>query len=363
MLQVRTRPTGYRVRRGLVAAVTLAALLGACGGDGESNVASDSDNSERPADQKTVKMKMNATVAPDHPFTPAFKDFVKGVAKATENTSEKVEIQLFEAGQLFDIASQADALVNGEVEIAELVSPYLTGSIPALGVIDVPFIWESRQHQLDAVDGKFGELLNDAVRKAGAEPIAFLDNGGNELYNTVGPIDHPDDVKGKKLRLPGAYFSAWGAGMGAEPISIPGSEALLAMQQGTLDGHITPPAYYVTRNQFEVAKFATSGLELSRVMYILGFNAKTWEGLSDDTQNAIRSEGEKLQEAVREAMSTAEEEFEAQIDKVAKVSRISEDDRLKIWVPTGKRVVDQWLKDVGPEVGQPLLDAIKSAGS
>lgn len=346
-------------KKGLVAVISVVALLAACGNGDDPPQAS----AEKPADQKTVKMKMNATAAPDHPYTPAFKAFIADVATATENTSEKVDIQLFEAGQLFDIASQAEALLGNEVEIAELVSPYLTGIMPATGVIDLPFLWESRQHQWDAVDGEFGELLNEAVRAAGAEPIAFLDNGANELYNTVGPIEHPDDVKGKKLRLPGTYFSAWGAGMGAEPVSIPGSEALLGMQQGTLDGHITPPAYYVTRKQFEVAKYATRGLELSRVMFMLGFNADVWSGLSADTQEAIRDEGAKLQTTVRQAMAEAEADYNEQIKEVSDVTEIDEDTRREVWMPTGEPVIEQWLNDVGPEVGQPLLEAVESARS
>ena len=68
------------------------------------------------------------------------------------------------------------------------------------------------------------------------------------------------------------------------------------MQRGLLDGHITTDTLYITRKQYEAAKFATINFNITLYTYILGANEAAWDGLSGDTREAILKAVKKVQE-------------------------------------------------------------------
>ncbi len=145
--------------------------------------------------------------------------------------------------------------------------------------------------------------------------------------------------------------------MGVQPVTISGSEALAAIQNGTLDGHITADALYMDRKQYEAAKFATT-FNISSYSYMLGVNKDAWNTLSEDTKQAVSKAARQAQDELRTVMQKTADTYRQQMRSVATVSDPTPQQQAA-WEATGTPVWDQFLKD-NPS-GQALLNAALAA--
>ena len=102
------------------------------------------------------------------------------------------------------------SIENGSRHIGYMASGYLSAKVPELEVLELPFTVDNRETALAALDHSAGEILGQAVHeKTGFHVLGFWDNGFRHLSNAVGPIQHPNDAVGLKIRtLDSALYRA-----------------------------------------------------------------------------------------------------------------------------------------------------------
>lgn len=118
-------------------------------------------------------------------------------------------------------------------------SPYLSRVEPNINVLDLAMLKGMSEHEraemLDnGLSAKLGELLNAkmGVVVPGNWPIL----GRVYYWSTTKPLTNFDEFEGMQVRIPGgAGPAAVVEGMGGVPVVMPGSDAPLALQQGTVD--------------------------------------------------------------------------------------------------------------------------------
>lgn len=152
------------------------------------------------------------------------------------NVTENVTTQGHKAADLF--AMVADGRLDG----CYFASSYLTGRVPALGVLDLPFQAASRGAAFAALDGTGGALLAEAV--AGATPYCVLgwwDNGIRHITNGVRPIRHPNDCTGLSLRtLDNTLHQAAFGALGFRPEFIDVADLPKAVAERRVDAQENP---------------------------------------------------------------------------------------------------------------------------
>lgn len=146
--------------------------------------------------------------------------------------------------------------------------------------------------------------------------------------------------------------------VGVQPVTIAGIEALSAMQNGTIDGHITTDSLYIDYKQSQAAPYATY-FNISCYTYILGANRQAWEALSPDTQAAMETVMKNFQADIRSAMTAAGEISRAEIQKQAKQVTTLTPEQQAAWEATARAVWDRYVAD--NPTGRSLLDAALAA--
>ncbi len=158
--------------------------------------------------------------------------FSKSLAEMTDN---KFQIQVFAAGEIVPGLQAADAVTNGQVEMAHTASYYYWGKDPSFAFgTAVPFGLNQRMQNAWMYDGGGIDMMNEFYAK---HKIYGLP-GGNTGAQMGGwyrkEINTPDDLKGLKMRI-GGFAGAILAKLGGVPQQIAGGDIYPALEKGTLD--------------------------------------------------------------------------------------------------------------------------------
>ena len=152
------------------------------------------------------------------------------------DVTDNVTTQGHKAADLFTMVA------DGRLDGCYFASSYLTGRVPALAVLDLPFQAASRDAAFAALDGTGGLLLADAV--AAATPYRVLgwwDNGIRHITNGVRPIRGPNDCVGLSLRtLDNALHQAAFRVLGFKPEFIDVAELPKAVADRRVDAQENP---------------------------------------------------------------------------------------------------------------------------
>lgn len=161
-------------------------------------------------------------------------------------------------------------------------------------ILDLPFLFESREHCYSAVDGELGQALNDLLPQYGLINFGYADNGLRHITNNVRPINEPADLEGIKIRVMESpvYIDMFNL-LGANPTPMSFSEVYTALQQGTVDAQENGAGLvYATKFQ-EVQKYYS----LTSHVYSLdavAINADFYNSLPEDLQALVKEGAETI---------------------------------------------------------------------
>jgi TRAP-type C4-dicarboxylate transport system substrate-binding protein len=118
----------------------------------------------------------------------------------------------------------------------------ISGFIPALNIVGIPFSFDSNEKALAACEGELGDYVRREIRAKGLEVFhTILDFGMREITNSTRPVRAPDDLAGLKIRTQASkinieFFKTFGTS--AVPVSSP--ETFTALQTHVVDGVESP---------------------------------------------------------------------------------------------------------------------------
>lgn len=102
------------------------------------------------------------------------------------------------------------------------------------------------------------------------------------------PVVTMEDLKGKKLRMPGAAHSDWAKSVGAVPVNVSSSEMYNGLEKGQLDCASNAANDMKSRSLWDVAKHTTMvELGVYWAGYEYGLNPDFWAGLSADERRIM----------------------------------------------------------------------------
>ncbi|MDR2780286.1 MAG: TRAP transporter substrate-binding protein DctP, partial [Synergistaceae bacterium] len=163
--------------------------------------------------------------------------------------------------------------------------------------------------------------------------LAYGERGFRNLTNNKRSVAKPEDMKDLKIRVMQnpIYIDSFTA-LGANAVPMAWTEALTALQQGTIDGQENPLNVIAAYNINESNKY----LSITRHAYapnIIAMSMKTWNKLTPEQQTIVQ-----------ESATAA-----------AKYNRDIDNEKEAEWL--------QQLKDKGMEVAEPDLAAFREAVS
>jgi tripartite ATP-independent transporter DctP family solute receptor len=271
-----------------------------------------------------------------------------------ERTEGRFRVEIFPSGQLGSERVTFEQLQVGAQEMAISGTPVLSGWVPEGQVFDLPYLFETRDQGLNALNGTVGDWWRQLLLdKTGIRSLGFLDYGFRHVYNSKRPISEPSDLSGLKLRVlqSRTYISAYEAfDVQATPMAY--GEVYSGMQQGVIDGGEANVIGYMTSRLHEVGRFFSfTAITYNPITLLVG--ERFYRSLPEEIQEALvlsAAESLEYQKTVAREMETEAieqmEEFGVMVtypptDRFVPFARPKVWDDLAERLPDGKALLER----------------------
>jgi TRAP-type C4-dicarboxylate transport system substrate-binding protein len=294
-------------------------------------------------------------------FVPEKSFGVSRVIKPWMSAVEKdvggqVKLQGFWGGTLGkDPFKQFELVRNGVADIAWVLPGYTPGQFPEMQVFELPALFEN------AVEaGVVGWRLYEKGMLKGFDGVRALTIFATEpmaLWMRE-PIASLDDLRGKKIRSPGAVHARWLEAFGASAETMDSPEMNEMLNRKTLDGAIQGSTGMKTYKSLALVK-QDYRVAMGVIPFLLLINEKRWAGLPDAVRSTMLKHGG---EASAVTGGQAYEEAGAGILKELQTEgRVTitnpSASQLKAWAPRNE-AVQQWWSDKSPG-GANILNEVR----
>ena len=226
--------------------------------------------------------------------------------KVREKTGGGLTINVVASGALGGQKENFEAVMAGNLEMAQFNNAILSALYPPATLFDLPFVFRDIEHMRHVVRGPIGQqVYGEFEKRTGIKVLmAGLPDGPRSVWNRRRPIRTPEDLKGLKIRVMESpvmidTFKA----LGAIPTPMAYTELYMAAKQGVIDGAETPPYALTDQKAPEVAKYYSLTKHFTMPSG-LGVNAKWYNALSPEYKKA-------LLEAAEEARAWYDEQYDA----------------------------------------------------
>jgi len=222
------------------------------------------------------------------------KGMVFMAERVKEKSGGKMRLEIYPSGQLGSERENVEMLQIGSLAITKVSAAIMEGFAPNYRIFGLPYIFTGKEHAHRVLDSEIGqEILLDG-ENFWLRGLAFYDAGSRSFYTKDRPINHPDDLRGLKIRVmqsPSAVNMI--RAFGGSPTPISWGELYTALQGGVVDGaENNPPSFYLSHH-YEVCRYYSLN-EHSTIPDVLLISTKIWNTLTEQEQ-------EWLQEAADES--------------------------------------------------------------
>jgi len=202
-------------------------------------------------------------------------------------TNGTVTVTIFPNAKLGDERTLLERMKMGIVDAGIITNGPIINFVPRFGAIDLPFLFRSPEHAYKVLDGPIGNQLFADLEKQGWKGLAWAERGFRNLTNSKKDVNSPDDIKGLKIRVMQnpVYVDSFKA-LGANAVPMAWTEALTALQQGTIDGQENPLNVIVAFKLNESQKY----MAITRHAYApapILMSMVTWKKLNPEQQKAV----------------------------------------------------------------------------
>jgi TRAP-type transport system periplasmic protein len=265
-MHTRTRCKTHRARFALIAVAALAAA-----------------SAQAQYQERTIRVSNG--VSKEHPMG-------NGLAKMGECTlaksGGKMKLQPFWDGSLGSDLTATQSVRTGSLEMVLTSTAPLVGIVPALGVFDLPFLFNNEKEADQVLDGKAGDWFAAKMPAAGVINLAWWENGFRHTTNSKRPITKLEDFDGVKMRvMQNTIFIDTFKTLGSNAVPMAFSEVYSALETHTVDGQENPYTNIENMKFYEVQKYLTLTKHAYSPTLVL-FSKKTWDALSPPEQTTLR---------------------------------------------------------------------------
>ncbi|WP_043526934.1 TRAP transporter substrate-binding protein [Litchfieldella xinjiangensis] len=257
------------------------------------------------AEMDPVTLRLAHVVNEQDGFHIAAVRFQELVAERTEGA---ISVELYPNATLGDERTLLEGMQIGTVDMGVITNGPVANFVEEMAVFELPFLFPSPEAAYDVLDGPIGQDLLDKLSEVNLKGLAYAERGFRNLTNSERPVEHPDDIDGLRIRvMENPVYTDTFRELGANAVPMAWTEALTAMQQGTIDGQENPVNVIHSFKLYETQDHMTlTRHTYAPAIFVIGMPA--WNRLPDAAQDV-------LVEAAREAAQherTVNAEMEAE---------------------------------------------------
>jgi TRAP-type C4-dicarboxylate transport system substrate-binding protein len=253
-----------------------------------------------------VKLTASLMVPISHPMLGAgMVRFKEEVEKSSNNT---VSIEIFDKAQLFGASEVVGGVSSGAVDIGVAASYHFTSQVPAVAILDQPFLFNfSALVRAAATPGsEIRGVLDQTILANLGVRVLWWQGLGNAVFFSKGKgVADLEHLKAQRVGVNGKALAELVARCDGRPIELSFDRLYEIMKGGSLDmamGGISAVRVFplweftdtITRTQHVPAEF------------LLIINEKTWQSLHDAHRTAIAGAAASVELQMRERLLETE---------------------------------------------------------
>lgn len=255
----------------LILALALTLSLPACGGSssgagggssstggsapsgGAASSSSDQQGSDAPAGAEYVLKLAN----PSNPEDNVVKAFYYFEELVEERSNGRIDVQVYDSGQLGGHADCVDSMQMHSLQAAEVSTSILGNLDPAFSIFDLPYLTDGMDSLIDILGSGLGETLDQRLQDAAnLKIVGWFVRSPRSVYTNKGPVSGLADMKGTKIRImESAIMSKAMELLGMVPVPLAATERYMALQTGTVDAAENSVPLIITQAEYEVTKY------------------------------------------------------------------------------------------------------------
>ncbi|HDZ38977.1 MAG TPA: DctP family TRAP transporter solute-binding subunit, partial [Marinobacter sp.] len=250
-----------------------------------------------------VTLRLAHVVNEQDGFQIAAVKFQDLVAKRTEGA---VSIEIYPNASLGDERTLLEGMQIGTVDMGVITNGPVANFVEEMAVFELPFLFPSPQAAYKVLDGPIGQELLDKLSEVNLKGLAYAERGFRNLTNSERPINTPEDLEGLRIRvMENPVYVDTFRELGANAIPMAWTEALTAMQQGTIDGQENPVNVINSFKLNETQDYMTlSRHTYAPAIFVMGMPA--WNKLPDAAQDVLAKAAQEAAEYERKVNAEME---------------------------------------------------------
>lgn len=230
-----------------------------------------------------------------------------------ERTQGAVSIDIYPNATLGDERTLLEGMQIGSIDMGVITNGPVANFVEEMAVFELPFLFPSPEAAYEVLDGPIGQELLDKLADVNLKGLAYAERGFRNLTNSQRPVNSPDDLDGLRIRvMENPVYTDTFRELGANAIPMAWTEALTAMQQGTIDGQENPVNVIHSFNLDETQAYMT----LSRHTYapaIFVMGMPVWNQLPEAAHEVLRDAAQEAAEHERRMNADMEAEQLAEL--------------------------------------------------
>lgn len=293
-----------------IAALVMLLSLAACGNTSSTDDASKtpdtgkSSDTAQPADTSApagdpVVWKFATNTMEDTQTADVYREMADKIKEATNG---EVTLQIYFGGALGAEADVVQNVQTGNIEMGHYSFAMLAGFEPAWNVLDLPFIFDSREHFQRYVETEECQALMAKFEDVGIWFNTMGIQGYRQTNMVKGCLTSVEDYKGKTIRvMDNAVQMGTLEALGAIPITVPYNDVYNALNMGVCDGWT---AIYTGMNEVSSCEVAPYVTEVPMFACVTGITISTraLEKLSDQAATAVKEVYAEMMPKVLDSM-------------------------------------------------------------
>lgn len=250
-------------------------------------------------------LKLAHGLDPSHPVHSAM---VYMADRCEEISDGQLTIDIYPSGQLGSEQQCVELLQIGSLAITKVSAAVMESFTEDFKVLGLPYIFRSKEHSFKVLDGEIGDELLLSTTPFLIRGLCFYDAGSRSFYTIDRPINHPDDLKGMKIRVMKSITAMeMVKAQGGSPTPISWGELYTALQSGVVDGAENNPPSFYTSHHYEVCKFYSLN-EHTMVPDLLIVSQKVWNKLTVQEKEWLQQAADESVPVERKLWAESEKE-------------------------------------------------------
>ena len=223
-----------------------------------------------------------------------------------ERTDGKVNIEIYPNASLGDERTLLEGMQIGTVDMGLITNGPVANFVEEMAVFELPFLFPSPEAAYGVLDGPIGQELLDKLSDVNLKGLAYAERGFRNLTNSERAVNSPEDLDGLRIRvMENPVYTDTFRELGANAIPMAWTEALTAMQQGTIDGQENPVNVIHSFKLDETQNYMTlSRHTYAPAIFVMGMPA--WNQLPEQAQTVLKAAAQEAAEHERQVNADME---------------------------------------------------------